>query len=428
MATRLIAPPAPWLRRYIVGMLMVAAVVSYIDRQILTVLLESIRHDLKLSDTQLGLLTGVFFSAFFIIGGIPLARLSDRRNRRTITAACLAAWSGATVLCGAAQSYAQLAAARALVAVGEAGSAPAAGSIISDLFDPRDRARIFALMSCGSAIGIAFGIYLGGTLNEQLGWRGVLYFVGAIGAVFALIFYFTVPEPSRPELTAAEKQTLSLKEAVAGIVRLTSFRWLALIAIFASATSYAVLGWMPAFLIRVHGLSTGDVGVQMGTAVVIGLLTGNLTCGALAHRLGGRDVRWLIWIVAVGLLTALPLGVLAMTVASTSVCLIIFTVFMIAVGFWYPPVVTIAVGLVDTRSRALIASTMPIWQAVGGAIGPSSVGILSDRMARAHGAESLRYALIISLVGYLIAGVASILAARSVAREYRLPEGPTASH
>jgi MFS family permease len=153
---------SPSFRRYVVFMLVLVTVVGYVDRQLMTILLEPIRHDLKLSDTQMGLLTGTFFSLFYVVSGIPIARFSDVGNRRAIIAICTAAYSLATGVCGLAQSFWQFATARMFVALGEAGTVPAGSSMIADIFPANQRVRIFALLACGSALGIGLGIYLGG--------------------------------------------------------------------------------------------------------------------------------------------------------------------------------------------------------------------------------------------------------------------------
>lgn len=418
-----LSPISTAMRRYVVTVLVVTAVVAYIDRQVISILLESIKMDLHLNDTQIGLLTGLFFSGLFIVAGVPLARLSDRGNRKTIISICLAGWSLATMLCGMAQNYVQIALSRSLVAIGEAGSAPASSSIIADLFRPLERSRIFALISCGSAIGIAFGIYAGGTLNEILGWRMVFIVLGVPGLLVALIIYFTVPEPVRPPSPVGETK-LSLLDSAKEFVNLASYRALIVIAIFASISAYAVLAWFPAFLIRVHGMSTGEIGLKMGTATVVGLITGNLLCGAITHRFGKIDVRWLVWTVGVGLAACVPLGVAMLLVESTTASLLTFTAFMIFLGFWAPPVTTIAVGLVGTQSRALIASTIPLYQAIGAAVGPGIVGMMNDQLTPAYGEQAIRYSLVISLVGCLVAACVALIVGRYVARDYRTGEVP----
>lgn len=410
----------PWLRYYVLVLLFLTGVISYIDRKIIAVLLESIKVDLSLTDTQMGLLAGVFFSAPYIIAGVPLARLSDFGTRRTIIAGCMAVWSAATALCGMAKSFTHLALARMFVGVGEAGSAPASFSLLADLFPVHQRARVFSVISCGSAVGLAFGFYLAGTLSELLGWRTVFIVVGLPGLVFAALVWLTVPEPVRPPNADAEARP-SLLASLRFMLGLVTYRWVMVVLIFASTTAYAVLAWMPTFLIRVHGMSTGEIGLKMGAAVALGLLLGNLSSGALADRLGRRDIRWLIWVAGYGILACIPTGLLSFFWGSANGSLLFLGFYMYFMGFWSPPLVTVAVGLVDARSRALAASTIPIMQAIGGAIGPFFVGAVNDALAPTHGQLAIRYSIAASLGACLIAGVAALIAGKPLSREYRSP-------
>ena len=135
------------LKGYVLCLLCLSAFMSVLDRQIVGVLLESIKHDLHASDTEMGLLSGVYFSIFYLIAGIPLARLADTTNRRNLIALSLVAWSAATMACGLTATYLQLAVTRTLVAVGEAGCSPASASIISNAFAPRVRTRALSVLT-----------------------------------------------------------------------------------------------------------------------------------------------------------------------------------------------------------------------------------------------------------------------------------------
>jgi len=406
-------------RNYLVLLLFLVSLVSYLDRQVLAILIEPIKHDLKLSDSQLGLISGLFFSLFFIVAGFPLARWADRGDRRFIISLCIGTWSIATAACGMAQNFVQLALTRAMVAIGEAGGAPASSSIIGDSFPPPKRPRVFALMSAGSAVGIASGIFFGGILSEHVGWRVVFVVLSIPGLALAALFALTVKEPNRPNSFGSDTLPQNMGVAFMTFLRLPSYLALVVITIFASAAIYAVLAWFPAFLIRVHGLSTGAAGLQMGIGIAVGLLAGNLACGEVSHRLGARDSRWLIWIVAAGMLACIPLAVLALTIESTPVAMVCFTLFMIANGFWAPPVSTLAIGLVDSRSPALISTTIPLYQAIGGAIGPSFVGFATEGFTGRYGVFAIRYALLAALGGCLVAGVTALFSSRIVARDYR---------
>lgn len=404
------------MRHYLLTLLVAVAVVSYIDRQILAVVLEPVRRDLGLSDTSMGLLTGAFFSLAYAIAGVPLARLADTGNRRSLIAVCIGGWSVATACCGFAQSFAQLALARMSVAIGEAGSAPASYSLLSDSYPERQRARVFALISGGSAVGLAFGVFLAGSLSELLGWRRVFLVLAIPGVVVALLLRLTVREPARFSINAA-KQPTSMAATLASLFRIPTYRWLILIAVSASTTTFAVLGWMPTFLIRAHGFSHAELGVKMGGAIASGLLLGNLCSGALADQLRHRDIRWLIWVAGGGLLACVPTGLLCFFAPSGSLAIGFLALYMFFMGSWTPILATIAVGVVHGHARALAVSLMPIMQSIGGAIGPFFVGWANDHLF-GNDPVGIRLSLAMSLAGCVIAGGASLIAGGALRRDY----------
>ena len=182
---------------YALGILTIVYSINFIDRQLLSILQESIKADLMLSDAQLGLLTGFAFAVFYTFAGLPIASLADRSNRRNIVAVSLTIWSGMTAISGLAQNYWQLLAARVGVGIGEAGGSPPSHSMISDIFPPEKRASAIGFYSTGISIGILFGFLFGGWLNEFFGWRVAFFVVGIPGVLLAFVLYLTVPEPIR---------------------------------------------------------------------------------------------------------------------------------------------------------------------------------------------------------------------------------------
>ncbi|MDG1001444.1 MAG: MFS transporter, partial [Pseudomonadales bacterium] len=182
---------------YALGLLTIVYSFNFIDRQLLSILQESIKEELLLSDSQLGLLTGFAFAVFYVTAGIPIARFADRSNRRNIIAFSVGLWSLMTALSGLVQNYAQLLIARIGVGVGEAGGSPPSHSIISDIFPVESRASAISFYSTGVNLGILFGFLLGGWLNEFFGWRTAFFVVGAPGIIIAIIVRFTLKEPIR---------------------------------------------------------------------------------------------------------------------------------------------------------------------------------------------------------------------------------------
>jgi predicted MFS family arabinose efflux permease len=409
---------SPWRVRYTVLILMLVAFISYVDRQVLSILVAPIEADLHISDTQMGILTGIFFSGFYALAGIPLARLSDTGNRRNMIGACIAFWSVSTAMCGAVQSFLQLATARALVSVGEAGSAPASSSIVADIVSPARRTRVYGLISAGNAAGLAFGVYLGGILTHALGWREVFLVVSLPGLVISLLIFLTIREPAR-SVSRAREVGHGMMQTFRALWALPTYRALLALTVLASIGVFSVLGWMPTFLIRVHDMPHAEVGLKMGMAIMIGLLCGNVSSGFVTDWLISRDVRWLSWVSALGLLAAFPFGIASLFWGTATGSVVLLGFFMFFQGFWAPPTVTLVVGLVDTRSRALAASTLPLVQAIGGAIGPFLVGILNDTLKLDYGAQAIRYSLSVALLGCLLGSAAAFAGSRFVRRDYR---------
>ena len=191
------ATMSPGYRRYALMILVLGYTSSHVDRNIMGILLEPIKADLLLSDTQLGFLSGIAFAIFYATLGIPIALVADRGNRRNIVAWAIAIWSGMTALCGLAGSFWQLALARIGVGVGEAGSSPPSHSMIADMYAPNERASAMAIYSLGVYFGVMIGFLVGGWVAVWYGWRAAFFVVGLPGILLALLVRFTLREPAR---------------------------------------------------------------------------------------------------------------------------------------------------------------------------------------------------------------------------------------
>src|SRR5215475_8795279 len=182
---------------YVLGVLFVVYIFNFIDRQILAILLQPIKEDLKISDTALGFLTGFAFALFYTIAGWPLARIADRWVRRSLIAISLATWSLMTAFSGLARNFTDLALARIGVGIGEAGASPPAHSLLSDYFSPQKRATVLAIYASGIYVGVGLGYWIGGWINDVYGWRTAFFVVGAPGLFMALLVRLTIREPIR---------------------------------------------------------------------------------------------------------------------------------------------------------------------------------------------------------------------------------------
>ena len=210
---------------YVLFMLAVVAFFNYLDRMVLSMLVEPIKADLGFSDTQLGLLTGFAFALFYATFGIPIARLADTRSRVTILSVCMALWSAMTAACGLAQNFVHMLLARVGVGVGEAGCVPSSHSLLTDYVPVENRALALGIFQTGGAVGIMVGLILAGWLADAYGWRATFFIVGIPGVVLAVVAKLTVKDPPRGNFSdAPEPEAQSFGVAVASLVRRRTFR------------------------------------------------------------------------------------------------------------------------------------------------------------------------------------------------------------
>lgn len=410
-------------RRYALGILLVVYIVNFTDRQILAILMEPIKRDLNLSDTALGFLSGIAFAAFYATLGIPIAKIADRGSRRNVIAICLVLWSGMTALCGLAQTYWQLVLARVGTAVGEAGGSPPAHSLISDYFPPEERGRALAIYSLGIPIGILVGFLIGGWISQWIGWRAAFFVVGLPGLALAVALRLTLREPPRgqSEFAPAPERAEDIPSlgAVIGLMaRSPAYRHLMLATALFAFAAYGVVQWMPSYLIRSYHLGPGQTATAL--ALIIGGVGGlGMFCGGvLADRLGRRDRRWYVWVPGLAMLASAPLGIGIYGASSSAAALTFLILPMFLTNMWAGPTLSMIQGLSPLRSRAMASAiTFFVINIIGLGGGPQAVGLLSDWLKPAVGAESVRYALLIVSAFYIWAGVHYLLAGRTLRTE-----------
>ena len=389
---------SPAVRNYALGVLVVVYTFNFIDRQILSILLEPIKQDLGLSDSALGMLTGFAFALFYATLGIPIARFADRSNRRNLIAWALAIWSAMTAVSGLAQNFWHLLLARIGVGVGEAGCSPPAHSMLADYFPTENRATALGIYSLGIPFGILFGFIAGGWLNEFFGWRVAFFIVGVPGLLLAILVRFTLREPPRgmAEGRVADEEQPTIMETFRFLWSKRSFRHMAVGGGLTAFVGYGVITWVPSFLIRSYGMSTGDVGTYLGLILGIPGGIGIALGGYLADRYGARDTRWYLWIVAVALIASTPLF-FGVYLSSTAFASLMFLILPILLGnFYQATTFSQTQGLVSLRMRSVAAAVLLfILNMIGLGAGPQAVGILSDILQPSYGDESLRCALLI---------------------------------
>lgn len=413
----------PAYRWYVVVMLLVVHVFGHVDRQVMNVLVEPIKHEFGLSDTVMGLMTGAAFALFYAVLALPLALWADRRKRRNLIAVAITLWSAMTVLCGMAATAFQLILARIGVAVGEAGSNPASHSMVSDIFPPARRATPMAVMAMGPNLGILLGFTAGGLLSAAYDWRMAFIVVGLPGILVGLVVLLTIREPTRGHADGATGAAAigareGVREVFAAIRARRSLLFIIAGFSFSAFFGYGSIAWLTAFFERSYGLSRGHIGPMIGLVVGIAGSMGTFSGGVLADRLGKRDVRWRLWIISIVALAAAPFGLAAFLVYDWTATLLLIAVPATVSVFHAGPSFALLQGLVDVRIRALAAGFLLFTLNVfGGALGPFYVGVISDLLEPRYGVESLRYAL----MSLTWAGVASalcyFLASRSLKRD-----------
>lgn len=391
-------------RQYVLGVLLFVYAINILDRQILGILMEPIRLELELSDTQLGFLSGIAFALFYATLGIPIARLADRTSRTGVISICIAAWSAMTAICGLAQNFWQLLAARIGVAVGEAGGTPPSHSLLADYFKEHERATALGIFSIGGPLGLMIGLFIGGWLNEWFGWRVTFILVGLPGVLVALVVWFTVRELPKG---AADGQVPVQQSSVGEVFRFMwsqrAFRLMALGASLQAFVGYGLVQWYPVFFIRVHEMSTGELGTYLALVFGIGGGIGTFFGGYLADRLALRSRRWYLWLpmIATALGTPFYFGVFF---APTPMLAFLFLMApAVLANSFLGPIFSTTQGLVPAHMRATAAAVLLfIINIIGLGLGPQVVGLLSDLLRPAFGLDSIRYALfLISLVTLL---------------------------
>lgn len=413
---------SPRYRGYVLFILTGVYVFNFIDRQILVILQESIKQDLGLSDTQLGLMSGFSFAIFYVSFGIPIARLADKGNRRNILTAALVIWSGMTALSSRAQNFIQLLLARIGVGIGEAGGSPPAHSIISDLYPPEKRATAMAIYSTGISMGILIGFIGGGWINEYFGWRTAFLVVGIPGIIYALILRFTVREPPRglsENLNNADELP-SMKEVLQLLWRSKAFRYLALGSGMAAYFQYTINSWLPPFLARIHDMGSGEIGTWLSLLFGIGTGLGYFMGGYLTDRMGKKDKRWYMWLPAAGILIAIPLCIVTFFSSNTTVALVALALPAFLSSIYLAPCLAVTHGLVTLRMRALSSAVLfLVLNVIGLGLGPFFTGILSDLLQPSLGVEALRWALTSSLLACILGGLFFLKAAKTIKRDLK---------
>jgi MFS family permease len=429
-------------RKYLLTVLLVIFAFNNVDRLALGLVLQDIKVDLVLTDTQLGLLTGIAFAVFYAVMGIPIARWADRGNRVTIISLTTALWSVAVALCAAAGNFLHLLLIRIGAAVGEAGCIPPAHSLMADYFTRAERPRAVSIYMLGGPLSAVIGFFLAGWLNEYFGWRMTFVLLGVPGLALAALARFTLREPRRgtaakevsskavltsfklaqkisaPQLGTQSLAQPTLKEVGVALWNNATFRHLIFFNAVVCFFGFGIGQWLPAFFIRSYQLQTGELGTWLAAINGVGGIVGTVWGGELASRYAANNESLQLKAVAVGYCSFglistfiylssnyyFAFGLLALAIIGTSA----------ALGPLYATMQT----LVPDRMRAMAFAIVYLFgNLIGMGLGPLLAGALSDAFRPWAGAESIRYALMALCPGYLWAAWHLWQASRTVSRD-----------
>ena len=361
---------------YALAVIFIVTMLNFLDRQVISIVAEPIKRDLGLSDTQLGLMTGLSFAVFYTTLAIPLAALADRWNRSRIIGIAIAVWSLMTVLCGLAGNFVQLFLARVGVGIGEAGSAPASHSLIADLFPPERRAGALGIMGAAVPVGAFLAYAGGGYVTEMFSWRVAFMLAGLPGILIALLIWFTVPDP---------RGKVSLAKAF-----------------------QPVAGFYGGLFVRVHGMNYGELGWKLGVMVGITGGFGAWFGGKVGDMIGKRDPVLPLLVSGLVLLIAAPGMIAAIYAGNANLAIVLLGFPTFAATFYFGPSFAAVQALASDRTRAMaVAIYLMVAGLIGLGLGPVFVGGLSDYFAggdRDLEASALQKALMVLALFNLWAG------------------------
>ncbi|MFN4145159.1 MAG: spinster family MFS transporter [Runella sp.] len=410
--------PTPSLRYawYVVAVLMLAYISSFIDRQVLTLLVKPLKRDFQITDTQYGLLVGLSFALFYTFLGIPIGRMADRQNRKRIIVWGITIWSLMTALCGITSTYNQLFLARIGVGIGEAALSPAAYSLITDLF-PRHK--------LGTALGVYnIGVYLGSGLSILLvalilklvniegtwtlpifgdifPWQSVFFIVGFPGLLIVLLMLFTVHEPTRQHSTK-----IAVPIADIWVYFLANRKAILCLFVgiaFMAFGSYSTTAWTPALLERRYGLTATEAGLTLGTIITIFSTGGVIFGGRYGDYLtkqGYTDAKMRVGFIGMALALAVSVILLLGFVVGVQ-SLVFFLVLLVLMCFFssmpYGAATAAVQEMIPAPMRATFSALFLFCvNLIGLAGGPSMVGLLNDKYF--GDPNQLHFSLAITLV------------------------------
>lgn len=414
--------------RYVLFLLFLVGVFALVDRQIFGMLIEPIKQEFEISDTWMGLASGLSFALFFAAAGIPIARLADRGSRRTILAVGLGAWSILTLVSGLTTTFAQLVIARLGIGVGEAAGTPTAQALIADYFPPERRARALAIYSVGASVGVVLSYLVGGYVLELWGWRGVFVALGAPGIALAVLVRLTLREPRRGRFDASPASPVSTREAIRQLLAEPAYRFVVTAFALHSLSHSAAAMWNPAYLARVHQMAPREAGTLLAFGSASFSALGVIVGGFVTDRLAASDRRWLLRLPGAASVAYAPLSLLFLFAPSRTLALVGLATSAFLSGIAIPGMHAAIQELARPSTRATAAAlNLMVLTLVGQGLGPTLVGIANDVLAPRLGDGAVRWSLAFAALVCAGSGTQALLGARRLLTSARTAPPATAA-
>lgn len=409
----------PSYRSYALALFLLVYIINFVDRQIFSILIEPIRLEIDLSDTQLGLLGGIAFAIFYTFAGIPIARWADVGVRKNIVALALVIWSVMTMFTSTAKGFGTLLIARVGVGIGEAGCSPPIHSLISDMYPEEERGTALSTYALGIPIGAAIGTLVGGWIGEYFGWRMAFLVVGLPGIIVAIVVFFTVREPPRghsePDHVQVQKDLVPLVDTIRFLWGLRAFRHLSFAGALHAFVGYGVGLFIPAFFMRVHGFGLAETSTYLFLIGLTGMI-GTYLGGYLGDRMGKKDKRWYMGVPGIATIIGVPFAVLFYTTGDPMLAIVLAIPGAILGPMYLGPTFAMTQTLVPPAMRSTASAILLfVLNLIGLGLGPVFAGFLSDTLKPEYGEESIRYSLLIlAVAGNIWSALHYYLASRTL--------------
>jgi MFS family permease len=414
-------------RWYILSLLLTVYMVHHLDRQVVSLLLVPIGAEFDLSDSQLGLLAGTVYAIAFAITGMPLGLLVDRVNRVRLLSALIAIWSGLTALCATATSFVTLVLMRIGIGAAESGGTPTNLSLLSDYFERRRRSTAVGIYMMGPQLGTIIGFAVAGIIAANYGWRAAFLAAGIPGLILAALVLLTVREPKRGASDAvhgvqeAQLAAPPFMDALRLIRQQPALVHMIIGLTIANMVAAGVAVWLPALLMRVHGVSIQTAGLSVAFGIATFAALASLFSGMVCDKLGTRSPHAIPRMAAFAALITIPFIVYGSLTGIYWIAIAAFAAKTVAHAIVNTPGYAVSLSLAPPQIRGTTTALLQVLSnLLGYGIGPQLVGLLSDTFRPIAGADSLRYGLIVFVFLNLWAAAHLLRASQWMHRSQRI--------